>query len=136
MLPCRCKCLLAAVSALAYQPNTLPPALPGLPGGREPLSGGELQKAECLAARTFAQSTAAAIAMPPSCRPSTGLPTNQPTTLPPALPALHAQVIVIDEIGTEAECLAARTIAQRGVQLVATAHGGCGELWGVQLCLL
>jgi hypothetical protein len=34
-----------------------------------------------------------------------------------------SEVIVIDEIGTEAECLAARTIAQRGVQLVATAHG-------------
>jgi hypothetical protein len=33
------------------------------------------------------------------------------------------QVVVIDEIGTEAECAAARTIAQRGVQLVATAHG-------------
>jgi stage III sporulation protein SpoIIIAA len=33
------------------------------------------------------------------------------------------EVIVIDEIGTEAEALAARTIAQRGVQLVATAHG-------------
>ena len=29
-----------------------------------------------------------------------------------------------DEIGTEAEALAARSIAQRGVQLVATAHGG------------
>lgn len=33
------------------------------------------------------------------------------------------QVIVIDEIGTAEECSAARTIAQRGVQLVATAHG-------------
>jgi hypothetical protein len=33
------------------------------------------------------------------------------------------QVVVIDEIGTEAECSAARTIAQRGVQLFATAHG-------------
>ncbi len=33
------------------------------------------------------------------------------------------EVIVIDEIGTEAEALAARTIAERGVQLVATAHG-------------
>ncbi|KAG2434063.1 hypothetical protein HXX76_007791 [Chlamydomonas incerta] len=33
------------------------------------------------------------------------------------------QVIVIDEIGTAEECGAARTIAQRGVQLVATAHG-------------
>jgi len=33
------------------------------------------------------------------------------------------EVIVIDEIGTMAEALAARTIAERGVQLVATAHG-------------
>src|SRR5205807_1408049 len=33
------------------------------------------------------------------------------------------QVIVIDEIGTEAEALAARTIAERGVQLLATARG-------------
>ena len=33
------------------------------------------------------------------------------------------QVILIDEIGTLAEALAARTIAERGVQLVATAHG-------------
>jgi stage III sporulation protein SpoIIIAA len=33
------------------------------------------------------------------------------------------EVIVIDEIGTEAEAVAARTIAERGVQLVATAHG-------------
>lgn len=33
------------------------------------------------------------------------------------------EVVVIDEIGTEAEAFAARTIAERGVQLVATAHG-------------
>jgi len=33
------------------------------------------------------------------------------------------EVIVIDEIGTEREAVAARTIAERGVQLVATAHG-------------
>jgi stage III sporulation protein SpoIIIAA len=33
------------------------------------------------------------------------------------------QAIVIDEIGTEAEALAARTIAERGVVLIATAHG-------------
>jgi hypothetical protein len=33
------------------------------------------------------------------------------------------QVIVIDEIGTELEAVAARTIAERGVQLVGTAHG-------------
>jgi stage III sporulation protein SpoIIIAA len=33
------------------------------------------------------------------------------------------EVIIIDEIGTELEAAAARTIAERGVQLVATAHG-------------
>lgn len=33
------------------------------------------------------------------------------------------QVIVIDEIGTETEALAAQTIAERGVQLIGTAHG-------------
>jgi stage III sporulation protein SpoIIIAA len=33
------------------------------------------------------------------------------------------EVIVIDEIGTEAEAVAARTIAERGVQLIGTAHG-------------
>ena len=40
---------------------------------------------------------------------------------------LLPQAIIIDEIGTEAECQAARTIAQRGVQLVATAHGNALE---------
>jgi stage III sporulation protein SpoIIIAA len=33
------------------------------------------------------------------------------------------QVVVIDEISTEGEALAARTIAERGVQLIGTAHG-------------
>lgn len=33
------------------------------------------------------------------------------------------EVIVVDEIGTEAEAQAARTIAERGVILIATAHG-------------
>ena len=33
------------------------------------------------------------------------------------------QVIVVDEIGTEMESKAARTIAERGVQLIGTAHG-------------
>jgi hypothetical protein len=33
------------------------------------------------------------------------------------------EVVVIDEIGTQAEAEAARTIAERGVQLIATAHG-------------
>jgi len=37
------------------------------------------------------------------------------------------QVIVIDEIGTEQEAFAARTIAERGVQLVGTAHGNSLE---------
>ena len=37
------------------------------------------------------------------------------------------EVIVIDEIGTELDANAARTIAERGVQLVATAHGNTLE---------
>ncbi len=37
------------------------------------------------------------------------------------------EVIVVDEIGTEAEAHAARTIAERGVMLIATAHGNCLE---------
>ena len=37
------------------------------------------------------------------------------------------EVIIIDEIGTELEANAARTIAERGVQLVATAHGNTLE---------
>lgn len=37
------------------------------------------------------------------------------------------EVIVIDEIGREIEATAARTIAERGVQLIATAHGNTLE---------
>lgn len=37
------------------------------------------------------------------------------------------QVIVVDEMGTELEAAAARTIAERGVQLIATAHGNTLE---------
>jgi stage III sporulation protein SpoIIIAA len=37
------------------------------------------------------------------------------------------QVIIIDEIGTELEVLAAQTIAEKGVQLVGTTHGNCLE---------
>ena len=33
------------------------------------------------------------------------------------------RVIIVDEIGTEAEAVACRTIAERGVQLIGTAHG-------------
>lgn len=37
------------------------------------------------------------------------------------------EVVVIDEIGVEAEAFAARTIAERGVQLIGTAHGNSLE---------
>jgi stage III sporulation protein SpoIIIAA len=37
------------------------------------------------------------------------------------------EIIIIDEIGTELEATAARTIAERGVQLVGTAHGNALE---------
>merc|ERR1719444_519118 len=37
------------------------------------------------------------------------------------------EVIIIDEIGTELEALAARAIAEKGVQLVGTTHGNCLE---------
>lgn len=37
------------------------------------------------------------------------------------------EVVVIDEIGTEREAAAARTIAERGVQLIGTAHGNALE---------
>ena len=37
------------------------------------------------------------------------------------------QTIIIDEIGTELEVLAARTIAEKGVKLVGTTHGNCLE---------
>jgi stage III sporulation protein SpoIIIAA len=39
----------------------------------------------------------------------------------------NPEVIVIDEIGRELEAVAARTIAERGVQLIATAHGNTLE---------
>jgi len=35
------------------------------------------------------------------------------------------QTIIIDEIGTELEVLAARTIAEKGVKLIGTTHGDC-----------
>jgi stage III sporulation protein SpoIIIAA len=35
----------------------------------------------------------------------------------------NPEIVIIDEIGRELEAMAARTIAERGVQLVATAHG-------------
>ena len=35
------------------------------------------------------------------------------------------EVIIIDEIGTDLDVLAARTIAEKGVQLIGTTHGNC-----------
>lgn len=37
------------------------------------------------------------------------------------------EVIIVDEIGTTQEAMAARTIAERGVQLIGTAHGSTLE---------
>ncbi len=50
-------------------------------------------------------------------------PEEQHATMIEAVENHMPQVIVIDEIGTAAEAMAARTIAERGVQLIATAHG-------------
>jgi stage III sporulation protein SpoIIIAA len=50
-------------------------------------------------------------------------PTLQHAVMIEAVENHMPEVIVIDEIGTELEAQAARTIAERGVQLVGTAHG-------------
>ncbi len=50
-------------------------------------------------------------------------PTLQHAVMIEAVENHMPEVIVIDEIGTELEAAAARTIAERGVQLVGTAHG-------------
>ncbi len=50
-------------------------------------------------------------------------PTLQHEVMIEAVENHNPEVIVIDEIGRELEAMAARTIAERGVQLIATAHG-------------
>ena len=50
-------------------------------------------------------------------------PTEQHGVMIEAVENHMPQVIIIDEMGTTQEAAAARTIAERGVQLVATAHG-------------
>nr|YP_009500253.1 hypothetical protein [Gracilariopsis heteroclada]AXE43415.1 hypothetical protein [Gracilariopsis heteroclada] len=50
-------------------------------------------------------------------------PTLQHQVMIEAVENHMPEVIIIDEIGTELESLAARTISERGVQLVGTAHG-------------
>ncbi len=54
-------------------------------------------------------------------------PTLQHAVMIEAVENHMPEVIVIDEIGTELEATAARTIAERGVQLVGTAHGNTLE---------
>lgn len=54
-------------------------------------------------------------------------PTAQHGVMIEAVENHMPEVIVIDEIGTELEAQAARTIAERGVQLIATAHGNSLE---------
>jgi stage III sporulation protein SpoIIIAA len=54
-------------------------------------------------------------------------PSEQHNVMIEAVENHMPQVIVIDEIGTELEAQAARTIAERGVQLIGTAHGNSLE---------
>jgi len=54
-------------------------------------------------------------------------PSEQHNVMIEAVENHMPQVIVIDEIGTELESQAARTIAERGVQLIGTAHGNSLE---------
>ena len=56
-------------------------------------------------------------------RMQVGRPDLQHAVMIEAVENHMPEVIVIDEIGTELEASAARTIAERGVQLVGTAHG-------------
>jgi stage III sporulation protein SpoIIIAA len=50
-------------------------------------------------------------------------PSRQHEVMIEAVENHNPEVIVIDEIGRELEAMAARTIAERGVQLIGTAHG-------------
>lgn len=54
-------------------------------------------------------------------------PSHQHDVMIEAVENHMPQVVIIDEIGREAEAEAARTIAERGVQLIATAHGNTLE---------
>ena len=58
-----------------------------------------------------------------SRRMQVGTPEAQHSVMIEAVENHMPEVIIIDEMGTEREASAARTIAERGVQLVATAHG-------------
>src|SRR5512142_1088281 len=56
-------------------------------------------------------------------RMQVAMPSLQHEVMIEAVENHNPEVIVIDEIGRELEALAARTIAERGVQLIGTAHG-------------
>jgi stage III sporulation protein SpoIIIAA len=56
-------------------------------------------------------------------RMQVALPTLQHEVMIEAVENHNPETIVIDEIGRELEATAARTIAERGVQLIGTAHG-------------
>jgi stage III sporulation protein SpoIIIAA len=56
-------------------------------------------------------------------RMQVAMPSLQHEVMIEAVENHNPEVIVIDDIGREMEALAARTIAERGVQLIATAHG-------------
>ncbi len=56
-------------------------------------------------------------------RMQVAMPSLQHEVMIEAVENHNPEVIVIDEIGRELEAMAARTIAERGVQLIATAHG-------------
>jgi len=62
-----------------------------------------------------------------SRRMQVATPASQHAVMIEAVENHMPEVIVIDEIGTELEAQAARTIAERGVQLVGTAHGNTLE---------
>jgi stage III sporulation protein SpoIIIAA len=55
------------------------------------------------------------------------MPSEQHNVMIEAVENHMPEVVIIDEIGTEQEAYAARTIAERGVQLVGTAHGNSLE---------
>ena len=66
--------------------------------------------------------------VPPSAigrsrRMQVATPARQHAVMIEAVENHMPEVIIIDEMGTEQEAAAARTIAERGVQLIATAHG-------------
>lgn len=60
-------------------------------------------------------------------RMQVGSPAQQHSVMIEAVENHMPEVIIIDEIGTEMDANACRTIAERGVQLVATAHGNALE---------